>query len=54
MTKGFGSLFELYCRVVCICWLACPEWVKGAVEPIIAMGFVCSKRSVAVVGMMGF
>lgn len=27
---------------------------KGAVEPIIAMGFVRSKRSVAVVGVMGF
>ncbi|KAI3370641.1 hypothetical protein L3Q82_007209 [Scortum barcoo] len=42
-----------YCRVVCICRLACPEWREGAVEPIIAMGFVRSKRSVAVVDVYG-
>lgn len=31
-----------------------PEWVKGAVEPIIAMGFARSKCSMVVVGVMGF
>lgn len=47
----FSSSFY---RVVCICQLARPEWARGAVEPITAMGFVCSKHSVAVVGVIGF
>ena len=34
--------------------VARPERVKGAVEPIIAMGFVRSKRNMVVVGVMGF
>lgn len=52
MTRVWFS--STYWRVVCICRLAHPEWVKGAVEPIIAMGFVRSKCSVAVLGVMGF